>query len=1223
MTDNNKTILLVEDEALIALAQQQSLEKYGFRVITAHSGEAAVTAAKSNPGIDLVLMDIDLGRGMDGTEAAEIILREREVPVLFLSSHTEPEIVEKTERITSYGYVVKNTGETVLLASIKMAFRLYQAHSRIESQKQDLQAANEELQSTLEELEAANEEFEVVNEELVRSEEELREHEEALRIQYNLSRALASSADLGEALDHVLATVLRFESIDCGGVYVADPASGALDLLAHRGLSPGFIARVAHFDADSPNVKMVLAGDAHYVRYEDFRPAGDSVRMMEGLQSLAFIPVIHNGQLVAVLNLASHTCAEIPGKIRSILETLALQIGSALLRLQAAEKLGLSEERYRLMFAHSPIGMVRFDPDSVITDCNDEFVNIIGSSREALEGFDMIRRLKDEQLLEAVRDALAGKTGRYEGNYRSITADKETPVRGIFTAIADRDGRIAGGLGIFENTTARMRVMEEERRNTERLESLVRIMQNRFETVQEFLDFALDEAIKITRSRIGYIYFYDEDKKEFTLNTWSREVMKECTVLDPQTVYQLDKTGYWGEAVRQRKPMVNNYFQAPHALKKGVPEGHAPLNKFMTVPVFSGDSIVAVVGVANKKEDYDDNDLYQLILMMDSVWKIVERRQVEEEVRLNRARLARAEIVSGSGNWEFDMKRNKVYASEGARRIYCMEGNEWSISDVQAIPLPEYRAMLDEALAALIREGRRYDLEFKIRRADTGGTVDIHSVAEYDRERNVVFGIIQDITERKRAEEALRDGEERYRLLAENSEDVIWTLDREWRFTYISPSIRKLRGLAPEEAMRENVADTMTPESFGVVIEMFERNREAIEKGDMVSDRLVIEQYHRDGSTVWVEVVIRTMHDDEGRLVGYLGVSRDMSERRKTESALRESEERWHFALEGSGDGVWDWNAVTDKVYFSPRWKRMLGYEDHEIGDTLAEWDSRIHPDDRERTFAELDRHFRGETPVYFSEHRLRCKDGTYRWILDRGMVIERKPDGKPLRVIGTHTDIENRKRMETELERVAEEKQSMFRELQHRVKNSFATIASLVGLEADKAGNPDTREALGMIRGRIDTLSNLYAILYDTGNAREISLGQYLEKVATSLERSQLPGDGRVKIETRMEELVMDAKRASSLGLVLNELLMNAVKYAFPGGREGKISVALGKEGDIIVVEVRDNGTGLPPGFDIGKSRGLGLVLVVMLTRQLGGEVRHESDGSGTAFRVTVPSGA
>ncbi|MCX5807363.1 MAG: PAS domain-containing protein [Proteobacteria bacterium] len=130
---------------------------------------------------------------------------------------------------------------------------------------------------------------------------------------------------------------------------------------------------------------------------------------------------------------------------------------------------------------------------------------------------------------------------------------------------------------------------------------------------------------------------------------------------------------------------------------------------------------------------------------------------------------------------------------------------------------------------------------------------------------------------------------------------------------------------------------------------------------------------------------------------------------------LRESEERWQFALEGSGDGVWDWNAETNKVYFSSQWKEMLGFSDDEIGDTFDEWDKRLHPNDREHVYAEINKHFEGESSVYSSEHRLKCKDGKYKWILNRGKVISRTQDGKPMRVIGTHTDIKIRKQMEEE----------------------------------------------------------------------------------------------------------------------------------------------------------------------------------------------------------------
>ncbi|MCF7948605.1 MAG: PAS domain S-box protein [Spirochaetia bacterium] len=137
----SKKILLVEDEALIAMSEARVLQKHGFKVDTVYNGEAAVEKVEIDPSIALVLMDIDLGRGIDGTEAAERILEQHDLPIVFLSSHTEPQIVEKTEGITSYGYILKNSGEMVLAASIKMAFRLYDAHLELKQQKEQLRAS--------------------------------------------------------------------------------------------------------------------------------------------------------------------------------------------------------------------------------------------------------------------------------------------------------------------------------------------------------------------------------------------------------------------------------------------------------------------------------------------------------------------------------------------------------------------------------------------------------------------------------------------------------------------------------------------------------------------------------------------------------------------------------------------------------------------------------------------------------------------------------------------------------------------------------------------------------------------------------------------------------------------------------------------------------------------------------------------------------------------------
>jgi PAS domain S-box-containing protein len=149
MTDKRqKTILLVEDEALIAEAEKMTLEKYGYTVLTAYTGERAIVTINSTSEIDLILMDIDLGRGIDGTVAAKTILETHDIPLVFLSSHTEPEVVEKTEGISSYGYIVKNSGETILIASIKMAFRLFDAR-RSEKKKEEAIIAEKDFNSLL------------------------------------------------------------------------------------------------------------------------------------------------------------------------------------------------------------------------------------------------------------------------------------------------------------------------------------------------------------------------------------------------------------------------------------------------------------------------------------------------------------------------------------------------------------------------------------------------------------------------------------------------------------------------------------------------------------------------------------------------------------------------------------------------------------------------------------------------------------------------------------------------------------------------------------------------------------------------------------------------------------------------------------------------------------------------------------------------------------------
>jgi diguanylate cyclase (GGDEF)-like protein/PAS domain S-box-containing protein len=178
--------------------------------------------------------------------------------------------------------------------------------------------------------------------------------------------------------------------------------------------------------------------------------------------------------------------------------------------------------------------------------------------------------------------------------------------------------------------------------------------------------------------------------------------------------------------------------------------------------------------------------------------------------------------------------------------------------------------------------------------------------------------------------------------------------------------------------------------------------------------------WRADQSEFWGHLTGKRFYDADGQEFGLLGEIVDITVSKKAQAALKESEFLWKFAIEGSGDGVWDWNIVTDETAFSSNWKTMLGYDEDDILPRYQEWVKRVHPDDQARVADSMQAYLDGKTAVYVVEYRLCCKDGGYKWILARGMVVSRGDDEKPLRMIGTHTDISERKHMEEQIRQLA-----------------------------------------------------------------------------------------------------------------------------------------------------------------------------------------------------------
>ncbi|WP_333482268.1 sensor histidine kinase [Methanococcoides alaskense] len=162
--------------------------------------------------------------------------------------------------------------------------------------------------------------------------------------------------------------------------------------------------------------------------------------------------------------------------------------------------------------------------------------------------------------------------------------------------------------------------------------------------LQEITDFAREEAVKLTKSKQGYLAFMSPDEGSLIMHSWSKDAMKECAIKDRQFIYPIETTGLWGEAVKQRKPIITNDYQASSSLKKGYPQGHVELTRHMNVPIFDGNRIVAVAGVGNKEEDYDESDLRQLILLMQGMWRLIQRKQMEDALQKYSKELSKAEV---------------------------------------------------------------------------------------------------------------------------------------------------------------------------------------------------------------------------------------------------------------------------------------------------------------------------------------------------------------------------------------------------------------------------------------------------------------------------------------------------------------------------------------------------------------------------------------------------
>lgn len=395
--------------------------------------------------------------------------------------------------------------------------------------------------------------------------------------------------------------------------------------------------------------------------------------------------------------------------------------------------------------------------------------------------------------------------------------------------------------------------------------------------------------------------------------------------------------------------------------------------------------------------------LLRLLILLSVVLIYVRERATHNKTLTTLESISDA-FFSLDKNWNFTYVNGQAEVLLEKKRIQLLGKNVWRMfpGAEEAVFGHYYHLALESKVT------QRFDalyppldkwFEVAVYPSDKGLSIYFHDITE-----RVITA-----QEKKHTEEALQIVSERLQLATESGGLGVWEFDFTTNTLTWDEQMLRLYGCAPETfrgAYEEWNARLHPDDKARAEAEL----GEAIRNGNKFDTEFRIVQ--PNGVTRYIKADAVVLKDESQIPVRMVGLNQDITERKQADDALKISEERWQLAIKGNDDGIWDWNLITNEVFFSPRWKEMLGYEDHEIPDHLDSWSSRVYPDDLQPAMESIRAYLEGETPLYATEHRMVHKDGSLIWILDRGRALYDE-NGKPYRMLGSHTDVTQRKQEE------------------------------------------------------------------------------------------------------------------------------------------------------------------------------------------------------------------
>ncbi len=572
-----------------------------------------------------------------------------------------------------------------------------------------------------------------------------------------------------------------------------------------------------------------------------------------------------------------------------------------------------------------------------------------------------------------------------------------------------------------------------------------------------------------------------------------------------------------------------------------------------------------------------------------------------------------------------------VFLNPAAARLFGASGPEQILgTSVFDAFHPASHAIIRERIGRLLAGHVVPPAEEKIVRLDGATTlVEVNSTLLADPQGNAIQVIVRDITDRKRAEAVLRESEERLTLAFAGAQEGVWDWNLKTGAVVYSPRWKQMLGYAGDEIEPHVRAweQLLHPDDKPRARQL----NEGVKRGQGTYEG-EFRLRHKDGHYIHVlsrGLPIRDEADET--VVRIVGTHLDITERKRTESALRESEERLTLAFAGAQEGVWDWNLETNAVVYSSRWKQMLGYSDEEIEPHVSAWERLVHPDDRIRADQADESVARGQ-PTYEAEFRLRHKDGRYIQVLSRGFPIRREPGGPVIRIVGTHFDLTQRQKAEaerarTELlarlvfaqederRRIARDMHDQFGEQLTALSLGICLLKSACGDRLDLASKVDALDAVAQrLDHDVDQLVwQLRPTALDDLGLRA-ALTNYVQDWST---RSNIPAE----LHTSG---LLDDRLASEVETTLYRIAQEALNNVAKHSRAGRVEVILERRPDHVSLIVEDDGVGFEPGDSMMSGHGFGLMGMQERAALVGASLQIESKpGEGTTIFVRMDAPA